>query len=132
MRDEIAIKSHALGTACSLVMAAGLALLTAINAADLGWWVLLGVAIALAFAANLKGVLHPAIRVLAVVPQILCAGAMIVSSVVVMSIAEAGARPPWWVVPLALALIAVCWVATVAGVQAFRRERSRNEAGGER
>jgi hypothetical protein len=113
-------------------MAAGLALLTALNAADLGWGVLLGVAAALAFAANLKDVLHPAMRVLAMLPQILCTGAMIVSTVVVMSIAEAGAGPPWWVVPLALALIAVCWAATLAGVQAFRRERTRTEVRGER
>jgi hypothetical protein len=116
--------SFALGTACSVVMAAGLGLWTALNATDLGWWVFLGVAAALAFAANLKSVLHPALRVVAALAQILCAGAMIVSFLFVMSIAEAGAGAPWWVVPLALALIAVCVVATVAGVRAFRARLS--------
>jgi len=132
MNDEVAAEPGAVGTACSGVMAAGLALLTALNAVDLGWWVLLGVAAALAFAANLKGVLHPALRVLAVLPQILCTGAMVVSTVVAMSIAEAGARAPWWVVPLALALIAVGGVATLGGFQAFRRERTRTRVPGER
>ena len=78
---------------------------------------------ALAFAANLKRVLQPARRVLAVLARILCAGAVIVSVLFVMSIAEAGAGPPWWVGPLALVLIAGCWVATLAGVRAFRRDR---------
>lgn len=113
-------QAQPLGTACSLVMAAGLALVTALNAADLEWWALLGVAVSLAFAANLKGVLHPALRVPAVVAQVLCTSAMIVSFLFVMMIAEAGAGPPWWVVPLALALIAVSAIATVAGVRAFR------------
>ena len=79
---------------------------------------------ALAFAANLKRVLQPARRVLAVLARILCAGAVIVSVLFVMSIAEAGAGPPWWAVPLALCLIGVCAMAAVTGVRAFRRGRA--------
>jgi hypothetical protein len=122
--DRAVSKPAALATACSALMAAVSGLGTALNAHDLGWWNLLGVAIVLSFVANLKGILHPVLRVLAVLAQ-LAIGAMILFSLPVLTMAESGAPLPWWAWPLAMALLVCCAVATVAGVQALRLERSR-------
>jgi 4-hydroxybenzoate polyprenyltransferase len=116
-------EAAALATSCSVLMAAASGLGTALNAHDLGWWNLLGVAIALSFVANLKGVLHPVLRVLAVLGQ-LALGAMILFSLPVLIMAESGAPLPWWVWPLAMALLVCCAVAIVAGVRTLRRERN--------